>query len=100
MFCPSCGEELPEGTKFCKKCGKDLSNMQQANVPQPVAENDHKIAIIIGYVLAILIPLFGLIVGIYLYTRKDSANAQKHAKFVILVAVIVWFISFMLMMGQ
>ena len=100
MFCPSCGEELPEGTKFCKNCGKDLENLQASNaVPVQAAENDHKFAIIIGYILAILIPLFGLIVGIYLYTRKDSENAQKHAKFVILVAVIVWFISFMLMMN-
>ncbi|MBQ2665579.1 zinc-ribbon domain-containing protein [Methanobrevibacter sp.] len=98
MFCPSCGEEQPEGSKFCKNCGKELTNLQPSNV-QPAAENDHMAAVIIGYILAILIPLFGLIAGIYLYTRKDSANAQKHAKFVILVAVIVWFISFMIMMS-
>ncbi|MBR4447923.1 zinc ribbon domain-containing protein [Methanobrevibacter sp.] len=100
MFCPSCGEELPEGTKFCKNCGKEISNIQTSNAVQTQgAENDHKIAIIAGYILAILIPLIGLIIGIYLYTRKDSENAQKHAKYIILVAAIVWFISFMLMMN-
>ena len=79
MFCPSCGEELPEGTKFCKNCGKDLTNMQSGTaVPAPVAENDHKAAVIIGYIAAILIPIVGLIIGIYLYTRKDSQNAVKH----------------------
>lgn len=100
MFCPSCGEELPEGTKFCKNCGKEIKNVPTSNpVQAPVAENDHKLAIIAGYILAILIPLIGFIIGIYLYTRKDSENAQKHAKFIIIVAAIVWFISFMLMMN-
>ena len=96
MFCPSCGEELPEGTKFCRNCGKEMPNIQTVDTYQaPVAENDHKLAIIAGYVLAILVPLFGFIVGIYLYTRKDSENANKHAKFIMIVAAIVWFISFM-----
>ena len=100
MFCPSCGEELPEGTKFCKNCGKELPNVNINETTQvPTVENDHKFAIIVGYILAILIPLFGFIIGIYLYTRKDSENAQRHAKFVIIVAAIVWFISFMMISG-
>lgn len=99
MFCPSCGEELPEGTKFCRNCGKEMPNIQAGDTYRaPVAENDHKIAIIAGYVLAILIPLFGFIIGIYLITRKDSENAVKHAKFIIILAAIVWFISFMTLM--
>ena len=98
MFCPSCGEELPEGAKFCKNCGKDLSNLKQPDaVPVPVAENDHKIAIIIGYVLALLSPLLGCIVAVYLYTR-DSENAKKHAKFVVLLAFVVWIISMVMVM--
>ena len=99
MFCPSCGEELQEGTKFCKNCGKEITNAPVSNAGMPqAAENDHKFAIIIGYILAILIPLFGLIAGVYLYTRKDSENAVKHGKYVIIVALVVWFISFLLMM--
>ncbi|MEE3491333.1 MAG: zinc-ribbon domain-containing protein [Methanobrevibacter sp.] len=102
-FCPSCGEELVDNAKFCKNCGKNLENIenpQDVNTSQsfqvPVVENDHKAAVIVGYVLAVLIPLFGFIVGIYLVTRKDSHNAKKHGKYVIIVAAIVWFISFML----
>ena len=106
-YCPKCGEELVENAKFCKSCGADVENIETAasteNVQQqdfsiPAAENDHKIAVIIGYVLAVLIPLFGFIMGIYLITRKDSENAKKHGKFVILVAAVVWFISFMMIM--
>ena len=24
MFCPKCGNELPEGAKFCATCGKQI----------------------------------------------------------------------------
>lgn len=28
MFCPKCGNEIKEATKFCSKCGKELVNQQ------------------------------------------------------------------------
>ena len=42
--------------------------------------------------MAILIPLIGLIIGIYLLTR-DSSRAKKHGKFVLIVTVVVWTLS-------
>lgn len=102
-FCPSCGEELVDYAKFCKNCGKNLENIRYAQNANPnpdfkitKVENDHKLAIIVGYVLAILIPLFGFIAGIYLVTRNDSDNAKKHGKYVIAVAAIIWLISFLI----
>ena len=99
MFCPSCGEELPEGTKFCRNCGKELRNVQKNEFgqTQAVVENNHNLAVILGYVFAVLIPIIGIIIGIYLYTRKDSQNAQKHAKFVIIAAVGLWAIFLIFM---
>lgn len=105
-FCPSCGEELLDNAKFCKNCGFNLETneetQQTASVQQTYqvekVENDHKIAIILGYICAILFPLIGIIIGIYLATRKDSENAAKHGKFIIAVGAIVWFISYMLVM--
>lgn len=99
-FCPKCGEKLVDEAKFCKNCGASLEgipNPQQNtnNNPVPVVENDHNLAIIVGYILAILTPLFGFIAAIYLLTR-NSANAKKHGKYIIIVALIVWFISFMM----
>ena len=104
-FCPSCGEELVENAKFCKRCGMNLETMQEnphkkENVNQeysvPVVENDHKLAIYAGYALAILIPLFGVIVAIYLLTRKDSEKAKKHGKYILILAAVIWFISVVL----
>ena len=98
-FCPFCGEELVDSAKFCKNCGKSVeiyySNQKQSfNIPK--IEEEHKIAIIIGYVLAVLIPLFGVFVSVYLLTRNDSQNAKKHGKYVLIVAIAVWIISFIL----
>ena len=99
-FCPKCGEELVDNARFCKNCGANLEripNPHQTTNDEyhvPVVEEDHKIAVIVGYVLAILIPLFGFIVGIYLLTR-NSQNAKKHGKYVLILAAIIWFISFL-----
>lgn len=107
-YCPFCGEELKDEAKFCKSCGKSLEDIHQGGddvfkqpvntqqTPIPQASNNHKIAIILGYICAILIPLFGLIFGIYLVTRND-ANAKKHGKFVILISVVIWALSFMML---
>ena len=105
-FCPSCGEELKDDAKFCKNCGASIptneqtqttGNMQQ-NYPIETSGNDHTIAVILGYLFAILIPIIGIIIGIYLSTRNDSANAKKHGKCIIILAAIIWFISFMMVM--
>lgn len=104
-FCPSCGEELKDDAKFCKNCGASIPTNEQAqtteniqqNYPIETAGNDHKVAMILGYVFAILIPIIGIIIGIYLATRNDSPNAQKHGKYIIILAAIIWFISLMML---
>ena len=105
-FCPTCGEELLDNAKFCKNCGAKLETTETANTQEiqgnyevQKVENDHKIAIIIGYICAILIPLFGLIFAIYLLTRKDSEKAKFHGKIMIAISVLMWIISYMIMMG-
>lgn len=97
-FCPSCGEELIDDAKFCKSCGASLyDGANRAAMPErPLIEKEYKIEIIIGYVCAVFIPILGLIVSIYLMTRKDSSNAKKHGKYVLIVAVAVWILSFIM----
>lgn len=53
---------------------------------------------IIGYILAVLIPFIGLIYGLILYfTKGDDEYLKKHAKYIIIVAVILWAFSLILM---
>lgn len=95
-YCPECGEKLGDEAKFCKNCGKKLNEtVTRAFVPErPVAEKPYTISIVIGYIAALLIPIIGLIVGIYLLTRKDSQRAKKHGLYVIIVSVVIWLLSF------
>ena len=120
-FCPSCGAEKKEGSKFCHNCGYDFeaaggnansnvqadevnsdfnSNAQVNQNPIPnvqSTENSHTIAKVLGYICAILIPLFGLIFGIYLNTREEE-DVKKHAKIIIGLSIVVWTISFLVRM--
>ena len=111
-FCPSCGEKLADNAKFCKNCGMNLETQQQTQqetqqtndpIPPmqqyqvPKAENEHKAAVILGYVFALLIPIIGVIFGIYLLTRKDSEKAPFHGKIIIGLAIVIWIISIILL---
>ena len=99
-YCPKCGEELIDDAKFCKSCGASITGTPGPTQPSggPLLEKSYKAHYIIGYILAILFPILGIIMGIYLITRKDSEDAKKHGKYVIIVAVIVWALSFLSMM--
>lgn len=101
IYCPFCGEELVDDAKFCKNCGKNVkeySHMENSDENNytyhpPVVEKSHTLATVVGFICSILIPLIGIIIGIYLYTRKDSANAKKYGLIIIVLGVIVWIIS-------
>ena len=98
-YCPNCGEELIDDANFCKKCGASMTGgVSAAQAPErPLAEKSYTIIIIIGYIAAILIPIIGILIGIYLYTRKDSPDS-KHGLYIIIVAIVVWVLSFAGMM--
>ena len=108
-FCPSCGEERKEGSKYCHNCGYDFGNVDaeentnlnsntvtQNSIPNVQSEKSYTFSKILGYLCAILIPLFGVIFGIYLVTR-DEADAKKHGKLIIGLSIVIWILSAMLM---
>ena len=58
-----------------------------------------KILAIIGYILAICFPLIGIIYGLILYFVKgDDAYIKKHAKYIIIVGLVMFCLAFVLMM--
>lgn len=100
-FCPACGEELIDDANFCKRCGANISGgTTRPTAPErPMLEKSYTAITVIGYILAFLIPILGIICAIYLLTRKDSEDANKHGKYMIIVAVVIWVISFLMVMG-
>ena len=66
-----------------------------------MAETMDKIIVIVGYLLAIFIPILGLIAGIVLYfVKKEDPFYLKHAKYIIIVAIVVWILSFIFLSGM
>lgn len=78
---------IDSNVRKCMHCGEWLYGKPQ--------EAKHDTLIILGYVLAILIPLAGLIIGIYLLTR-DNDEDHKAGKYQIIIAILVPVIIFFL----
>ncbi|MHA1745887.1 MAG: NINE protein [Promethearchaeota archaeon] len=38
MYCTNCGEENPQNSKFCQRCGSQLEKKQAPPIPQPAPE--------------------------------------------------------------
>lgn len=82
--CPTCGSIIPFGNVACSKCGTQLN------------QEKHTAAIVIGYITAIFIPIVGIIIGIYLLTRKNK-DVHIHGIIMILLAIILtiaWWLFF------
>ncbi len=98
-FCAECVQENVDSANFCKSCGAKLIGMtndsftSQLDFEVPIVEKSYTAALVLGYVFSILIPLIGVIIGVYLITRKDSPKANRHAKYILIISVVVWILS-------
>lgn len=98
-FCPFCGEELLDDAKFCKSCGKDVASYSPdagGNNPPQTAEKSYTIHLVAGIILGILIPLLGIIISVYLLTRKDNPDAKTYGYVVLAVSIVRLLINFFL----
>ena len=106
--CPLCGYKNPDEADFCVMCGTPLLFKNQINntainpviirketVGAPNFQKTSRILIILGYLFSILGGLVGLIIAIYLSTRKDPV-ARKHGH--IQLAIFGFYILFFVVM--
>ncbi|MCQ2960878.1 MAG: hypothetical protein MJ235_00855 [archaeon] len=59
-------------------------------------QNSHTIAVVLGYICAVLIPILGIVFGGYLYTRQE-VDAKKHGKYILILSVVIWVLSILVM---
>ncbi len=127
--CPNCGKINDDSLDFCIYCGaiyadymvenQELPNLlifkmneegkaEQVDSsfispdmpPRPAKQENHTIAIVIGYILAILGGFLGFIFAIYLITRKDP-NAKRHGLVQLIILLVEYiFMAYMFMSGQ
>ena len=107
--CPSCGFHNPPEAEYCVKCGTPLIFKQQLEktsttnlgpiviqkevVQSPPEQKQNRTSrwlIFFGYLFSIFGGILGLIIAIYLSTRKDPV-ARKHGH--IQLAIFVFYIA-------
>ena len=74
--------------------GNKILNVEP--LPAGVVRKSYNLIFIIGWILSFFIPILGIVVGIYLYTRKDNEYSKLHGMLLIALGVIVWFLTFYL----
>ena len=106
-ICPLCGYPNPDEADFCVKCGTPLmfikspqnnTSIKPIIIKKTTSNNPStsqqpgfmKWLIIFGYLFSILGGLIGLIIAIYLITRKDP-NVRKHG--IIQLSIFVFYVA-------
>lgn len=115
-ICPLCNYSNPEEADFCVKCGSPLifKNQNEINegslnpiiIQRKISSdaanyNDtphtSRLLIVLGYIFSILGGLLGLIIAIYLISRKDPV-AKKHGRIQLLIFIFYLILLLILIM--
>lgn len=74
--------------------GNKILNVEP--LPAGVERKSRNGIFVIGWILSFLGPILGIIIGIYLYTRKDYEYSKVRGLLLVALAIIVWFLTFYL----
>jgi DNA-directed RNA polymerase subunit RPC12/RpoP len=71
MYCSACGHQISDQAIACPNCGVATKNFVQPDTPvERVAIG----TIVCAYLLALIAPLFGMISGAYLVSKKEQGH--------------------------
>ena len=90
MYCPNCGEPIPDGAKFCYKFGASLGDGYSRDTRVDPSTYNYDSGSFGWAVLGFFIPLVGLI--LYLVWKDERPKSAKRAGKGALVSVILYLI--------
>ena len=79
MFCPKCGNELPEGAEFCPGCGQRMGKGNTTTPTFRTVTGDSKAGVgkfILIAVIVLAVVLIAVLVVIKLSRKSDSNESQ------------------------
>ncbi len=79
MYCPNCGAQIPDGSTYCKKCGKP---MKRASRKSKTGVKGILLALIVLCILALAFVYFVMLPKIYVFSycfsqQYDSSEMEK-----------------------
>ena len=91
MFCRVCGAEIADDAVVCVKCGRAtgvaLAPVQPPPQAVPAAPTDDATGLTIaGFILALVIPLIGLILGLVLLGKGKGGTGLG----VVVLSLVSW----------
>jgi predicted amidophosphoribosyltransferase len=89
MFCPKCGNELPENAKFCPICGFKIAS----NEPK---EKEVSQLSSLSAIFAFLIPIVGIILAIIDLCIYDEKYDHRCSIAAVIIGIIVAAFEFFL----
>jgi predicted RNA-binding Zn-ribbon protein involved in translation (DUF1610 family) len=82
--CVSCGRSIAWNANVCPYCGKDYRIQAYAQPPQPLISSGVRVLL---YIISVLIPFAGIIIGAIYYTKPEEE--YKHVGKICLVIGVV-----------
>jgi uncharacterized membrane protein YvbJ len=92
-LCTSCGRSIDIDANLCQYCGRDFRLMH----PQVQARPDTEENVII-YLMSVLVPLLGIIAGLYLISRQNESDRQT-GKVCLAIGVVVLIVEVLVVLG-
>jgi hypothetical protein len=82
-FCPKCGKQVSDQSKFCLSCGAQLDvNIISAPITKPTR---------LWYVIAFIFSIFGGIIG-YFAVKDEDKNMANNLIITGFLSILFWFI--------
>ena len=86
MFCPNCGKQIPDGSKFCTLCGYKIAKVDEEEKVQTIELTSKRLKK--QLLLAVLTIIIG---GLFAVGRSGKSTPTTIGGFLIVVGV-VWLI--------
>jgi predicted RNA-binding Zn-ribbon protein involved in translation (DUF1610 family) len=87
--CVSCGRSIPWTANVCPYCGHDYRVTSYSYPQQETLSGGMRVLV---YILSVLIPLAGIIIGIIFYVKPDP-EMKRVGKNCIIIAIVVWAVA-------
>ena len=83
MFCPNCGKQIPDGSKFCPYCGEKLTT---ESIPEKRSAVRKKNSLLILIPIIVLVIVLGIFLYLKFFPRVNPEASVEHNNKGIIIA--------------